>query len=159
MIVFTRPEEIETWFVTFHRDCISPFWNRWTPGRFKHVRAFAYSADALCWVFYDVAMSGTRVILAPAGAEADRLIGEYIAGGSVLKMRRLPPRKPRWRDRVGFWCVPAMRHLLNLPGGALLPEGLWRDCIHSGAEVVINGSLTPASRPDAGCGAEASAGG
>lgn len=147
MIVFRRAEEIKEWFVCFHRTCSHPFWQRFIPGRWKHVRAFAFSHGAQCWIFYDVwLLGGTRITLAPAGEAGDDLVGQYTRAALVVKLTRQPDRKLPITSRFGFWCVTAVRHLLNLPGGALLPETLLRDLLRTGASVVVD---EPTPRPTA----------
>ena len=153
MIYLARPEDVSTWFVSFHRTCDSPFWRRIIPGRWKHVRAFAWAEGPRVWVFYDVMLiGGTRITIAPGGEGGDALVGQYIAEASVLKLRRGPEIKPPLTTLLGFWCVPAIRRLLNLPEGALLPEALWRDCLSHGAEIIVH-ELQPTlatAGPDAG---------
>jgi hypothetical protein len=144
VIYAQETEEITEWFISFHASCRSRFWARATPGKFKHVRAFAWSSGVRAWVFYDVWLfGGTRITLAPGGPIGDKAVGEFVSGASVLKLSRLPDRKPSLRMRVGFWCVTAVRHLVNLPGGALLPDALWRDCLRNGAQVIIDGRSSP----------------
>ena len=143
MIHVLEAQEITEWFLAFYPTCRSRFWERVTPGRFKHVRAFAWSEGVRVWVFYDVWLfGGTRITLAPAGPIGDEAVGKYVSGAHVLKLTKFPDRKPGLSARLGFWCVTAMRHLVNLPGGALLPDTLWRDCLRNGAQVIIDGRPT-----------------
>jgi hypothetical protein len=143
LIYMQEPEDIAEWFICFHSENRPRLWSRLIPGRFKHVRAFAWSAGVRVWVFYDVWLfGGTRITLAPGGPIGDRMVGEYVRGARVLKLTRFPNRKPSLRMRLGFWCVTAVRHLVNLPGGALLPERLWRDCLRHGAQVILDGRST-----------------
>ena len=155
MIHILTAEQPEAWFLCFHRSCASPIWQLLIPGHWKHVRAFTYAAAPRVWLFYDVSLTQTRIVVAPEGQEADRMVGEYIDGAAVLRMRVGTERKPSLRSRVGFWCVPAMRHLLGLPGGALLPERLWRDCLSNGAELIVYEREHPS--PTAGPGARSAA--
>ena len=158
MIYVARPQLVEEWFVVFHERCASPFWQRAVPGRFKHVRAFAWVEGVRAWVFYDVWLTGgSRITLSPGGEMGDMMMGQFIEGASVLKMTARPDARPSLSTLVGFWCVPAVRRLLNLPGGALMPDALWRDCLAHGAEIVIHGGRpsTPAG-PCAGGAATAS---
>jgi hypothetical protein len=43
--------------------------------------------------------------------------------------------RPRWL-RLGFWCVPAMAHLLGLRGFMFRPNALYRACLAQGGAVV-----------------------
>ncbi|MDE2040648.1 MAG: hypothetical protein KGJ45_11630 [Elusimicrobia bacterium] len=158
MIFVPAAQDVESWFLVFHPRCGSNFWQRVVPGRFKHVRAFAWAESVRVWVFYDVWFTGgARVTLAPGGEIGDALVGQYVEGAAVLKMRRGPERFPPLSTLVGFWCVPAVRRLVNLPGGALRPDALWRDCLAHGAEIVIHELPDPPAGPGAGTATAASA--
>lgn len=129
--------EPTVWFLVFetrtdHR------WVRWLArGRFKHVTAVGWVPDQRLWVFYDVSLGRTRVAVLPDCQAAWDDILRLRAAGAMLAM---VPRAPRrfWL-RVGFWCVPAVRHLLGVGGWAVTPSGFYRDCLRQGAEVVTDG--------------------
>lgn len=127
--------EPTTWCVVFNREAESG-WARWVPGRFKHVRAFAFVPATGLWLFYDVNFGGVR-LFAVSGDRDDPKVKAAIysfigpAGSSyVVGMPRLPPRSRRfpWSN----WCTSSLRHLLNLPGASLSPDGFHRDCIKNG---------------------------
>lgn len=128
------------WQVCFaaHSDI---WWvQRLVPGRFKHVRAFGFVPIEQVWVFVDVTLGGVTVQAARDGTNsADWLIHEFIKDCEVLSVEaRRSTGVP-----VGGWCVPSIRRLLGIPGGALLPDRLWRDCLRHGAV-----PLDEVSRPD-----------
>lgn len=150
MIVKLYTEDVTTWFVAFMREGI-PWIDRVFPGRFKHVRAFAFSHGAQCWVFYDHTWSGTHITLAPAGSIGDATMGKFVEDAVVLKLSRTDREKGRLSRKLGFWCVPAVRALLRVPGGALRPDGFYRECLRAGAEVVVDGtgSTDTSAGPDA----------
>ena len=150
MIVQIEPDEITTWFLAFYGRSSVAWLDRLVPGRFKHVSAFGYSHGARVWVFYDFGFTRARVFVLPAGERANAMLGEWTAEASVLKINSGQGRAP-WL-RLGFWCVPAMRHLVGVRSGALLPDGLWRDCLQQGAGTVFDGRPTrsAAGRPGTG---------
>lgn len=127
--------EPTTWCVVFNLEAEAG-WARWVPGRFKHVRAFAFVPATGIWLFYDVHFGGTQ-IFAVAGDRDDPKVKAAIysfigpSGSSyVVGMSRLPARRRLfpWSN----WCTSSLRHLLNLPGGALRPDAFYRDCLANG---------------------------
>ena len=134
MIVRRDAEEVRDWFVAFH-SWTPTWWVRLIPGRFKHVCVFGYSVQARTWIFLDTSIAAMRVVLLPDGAAAQDMLAHWSANACVLKMRSRDGLKARLR--FGLWCVPAVKLLLGLRGGALLPDGLWRDCLKAGATVVF----------------------
>jgi hypothetical protein len=86
------------WFgsATWWLACVSAF-------------AFAYVHAPGCWLFYDVQFWGTRHILLPDNPAALDFLADFTTGCTVLHMKRQGPSQ-LW-FRVGFWCVPAIKHL------------------------------------------------
>lgn len=124
--------EPEVWNVVFNREAASG-WAKWVPGRYKHVRAYAFIPETKIWLFYDVNFSGTTIAAIPHGVDSYAKIWEFIGPegvSDIVVMRRLPGRRRLfpWSN----WCTPALRHLLNLPGRALCPDGFHRDCLANG---------------------------
>ena len=120
------------WCVVFNVEGASG-WARFVPGRFKHVRAYAFIPKTRTWLFYDVSFAGTRLMAIPDGPDAKAAIWSFIGpeGKSyIVGMQRLPQRRRRfpWSN----WCTSALRHLLNVPGSALRPQGFYRDCLDNG---------------------------
>lgn len=125
-----------SWLVVFTTTTTMPWLDRVLPGRFKHVMAFGWVEAAKVFVHYDVQFGRTRVMALPEPEGLD-LIAFRLGGDSGAGALRMPADKnARWNARVGFWCVPAIKHLLGLRSGALRPDRLWRDCLASGAEVI-----------------------
>lgn len=124
--------EPEVWNVVFNRDAAS-WWMRYIPGRYKHVRAYAFVPALKLWLFYDVHFGGTRLFAMPDGPEAIDAIYSFIGpeGASDIVAVRCR-RGRRRRFPLANWCTPAIRHLTGLPGGALLPDGFYRDCLANG---------------------------
>lgn len=140
--------EPDRWTVAFHRT--SPYW--WVRllavGRYKHVSAFSYVPQCSMWVYFDVTLAGTKLILLPDSEAATLWIAERTHDADLVQVksgsRRHPPIAP-------FYCVSALKSLIGLRSSALLPDGLFRDCVANGAEI-LDGTSRSQSRPD-GCGA------
>jgi hypothetical protein len=128
----TSPFEPTSWCVVFNREATSG-WSRFVPGRFKHVRAYAFLPATRTWLFYDVSFAGTEIMAIPDGADARAAIWSFIGppGRSyVVSVTRLARRRRLfpWSN----WCTSALRHLLNLPGSALRPDAFHRECLAHG---------------------------
>lgn len=109
------------------------WWAQRLPGRFKHVKAFGYSLSGDCWLFFDPALRTT--VSALSGDAAKRTIERWTGSGATLVM----PACNRARVRfLPFCCTTAVASLLGLPGGALLPVHLYRQCLRNGAQI-LNG--------------------
>lgn len=122
----------KVWSVVFNREAASG-WARLVPGRFKHVRAYAFIPATRIWLFYDVHFGGVQLFAVPDGPDAMAAIFSFIGppGVSEIVSVRCLPRRRRlfpWSN----WCTSALRHLLNLPGSALRPSSFYRDCLRNG---------------------------
>lgn len=144
----------QQWIIVFDRSCKTQWVNRMPIGKYKHVRAFGYVAEAQAWIFYDVSLYDTSIFLA-CDAHAKALIKAWLADADAIGMPALPPR--RAAPRLGFWCVQAVKHLIGLRSGALRPDTLWRDCLANGGEIVANGLTQPTAAPGAGSAAHPAA--
>lgn len=135
---FTFPSTIEPeiWTVVFHPVSSCVWVNRLVPGRFKHVSAFAYVPGVKAWAIYDVQLANTSIVLIPDGQQGREILAALVEGCAQIQIKRQVGRPPLLR--LGFWCVPGVKHLLGLRTGALLPDGLWRHCARHG-EVVTDG--------------------
>jgi hypothetical protein len=124
--------EPQVWNVVFNRQAASR-WMHWIPGRYKHVRAYAFIPATQTWLFYDVNFAGTEISAIPHGPDSFDKIFEFIGAegvSDIVSVRTLPARRRRfpWSN----WCTTALRHLLHLPGGALLPDAFHRECLDNG---------------------------
>jgi hypothetical protein len=138
--------EPNVWFLIFE-DTPRRILRRLIPGPWKHVRAVGWVPDQRLWLFYDVGLTRTSVAVAPdcPGAREAALPD----GVTILAMQA-GERPPLW-PRIGFWCVPAVAHLVGLRSCALSPMGLYRDCLRHGAEVVTYGVDDGGELPEADC--------
>lgn len=122
------------WFVVFKQKS-KLRWCNWVPGRFKHCFCIAFIVEMQCWIFVEfAALSGTAVAFLK-NDEADDLLAEVCADAVVVKMPAAMTKGWGW----GLWCVPLTAHVIGLRSCALLPDGLFRDCMASGGEIVIAG--------------------
>jgi hypothetical protein len=124
--------EPTSWCVVFNTEGASG-WASWVPGRFKHVRAYAFIPKTRTWLFYDVNFGGTEIMAIPDGPEARAAIWSFIGPEGKSHIVSVP-RLPRRRRLVPWsnWCTSALRHLLNLPGSALRPDTFYRECLDNG---------------------------
>ena len=103
---------IDEWHVAFFdRPGPTYWWDAFTRPGFRHVLAFGFDPDAKVWLFYDPALQGTTVdALAPDAA------GKLITGithAATVILRCKPAAETGRLPRLGFWCVPAICHLLG----------------------------------------------
>lgn len=127
------PDAIEPteWNVVFHKTTRWR-WLRWLAcGRFKHVSAFAYCPGFRAWLVYDTQLSGTRLMLLANGDKARATLKRYTADCEIVTIARQHQR-PHWSSRIGFYCVPATKHLLGVRCAAMRPDALYRHLIQIG---------------------------
>lgn len=123
----------QVWNLIFNRRPTSR-WQGWlVPGEFKHVRAYAYVPGMHVWVFYDPHITATDIFLARDGAHAD-VVKVWLGDDGEQISMKLQPTRRRWFP-CGFWCVPAIKHLLGLRCGALLVDTLFADCLLHGGQL------------------------
>lgn len=118
------------WTLCFDPVVSAP-WMRLVPGRFKHVRAFGFVPLDEVWIFVDWNLHGLTVRAAPDRSQtADGLIRCWIENCELVQVEA----GSRHRALPGFYCVGAIKRLTAIPSGALLPDGLWRDCLKFGGK-------------------------
>lgn len=156
----TFPASVEPtlWNVVFH-PTTATWWLDLLPiGRFKHVSAFAYVHGLRGWVLYDVQLGGTKIVVLPDLPASLDLIAKLTEGCDIIAMRRRAGGATGLR--LGFWCVPAIKHLIGLRSGALRPDRLRRDCLRHGGQIINETAESrSADGPDAGNGSPAGAAG
>jgi hypothetical protein len=120
------------WLLIFETKA-NRFVQRFCPGRYKHVCAAGYVPSIDTWLIYSVEFDGTKIGAFRPGKDFQDWLAVVVKGSGVLRVKA-GDRAPRpW---FTFWCVPAVRHLVGIRGGALWPDQLWRYCVANGAEIV-----------------------
>lgn len=137
--------EPREWLVLFHTTS-TPWVDFLVPGKFKHVSALGYVPATETWVSYSYECARTRISLVRGGEDFDRWFAAAAHDAAVLRVPSPPFNEARWRPRLGLTCVSAVKHLLGLRSGALLPDGLWRHLAASGAEIVQHEHLSSEGR-------------
>jgi hypothetical protein len=132
----------ECWQVVFSRETTNPWIRRFVPGEFKHVSAYAYVPFLHVWAFFDPHIAGTDIILAAEGDPALAMISSRIKNAAVVSVRRhshkvgkLDSSERRSRS-IGLpllgYCVPSVRRLVGVSGGAFTPSGFFKECVAYG---------------------------
>lgn len=123
------------WYVAFFDGPKRHWWWPLCRPGFRHCLAFAYDARLAVWLVYEVTERRTW-LQAMTSAEMDG----WIAG--------LPPRHTILHleggedvsvPRLGFWCTPAVAHLVGARSRALRPQALYRDLVLQGARPAFEG--------------------
>jgi hypothetical protein len=95
--------EPTSWCVVFNARP-HPGWAKWVPGRFKHVRAYAFIPATRTWLFYDVNFPAPNSWRSPTGPTRARRSGRSSGRPAVLdviSVPRLPPGAAGFRGRTG----------------------------------------------------------
>lgn len=132
------------WLLIFNHHS-STWWRSFLAfGRFKHVWACAFVPSIESWIIYDVHLDGTRLGLVADGQPFRNLMGNLgAADATILRMPTLRLTQASSLKhhlassilhRLGFWCVPAIKHLIGLRSSALRPDSLYRHCLRHGAQ-------------------------
>jgi hypothetical protein len=124
------------WILCFKKSSQSRLVRVLACGQYKHVRAFGYVEECDAYIFIDVRFGKTDVWTA-RGNGAGALMAYYAEDCDLIGMPVLENSASSFR--LGFYCVPAVKHLIGLRGGALRPDALWRHCLRNGGEVIADG--------------------
>ncbi len=124
--------EPEYWYLIFHRRSSAWWVQVLALGEFDHVSAIGWLPDQRVWVQYDVTLGGTVISVLPDCQGACDRLAALTDGNTIVLM---PARRGRMWWRPGFWCVPAMAHLVGL-GFVARPDGLYRKALRSGGAIV-----------------------
>lgn len=132
----------EIWTLVFNREA-STWWASWLAfGRYKHVRAYAYVPFLHVWVFYDVHLTGTEIIMTADGEAARRQIAAWIVKADLIRMQR---RAGKLGPPLFGFCVPAIKRLLGLRCVVWRPDALYRFCLKNGGAVFEGPQVQPAA--------------
>lgn len=121
------------WNVCFVGRTRVKFIDRFLAPGFRHVFMLGYVAEFGAWLLYDVQFRHTTIAIVTR-ERAATLIGIAMAEGDVLTFAPILHVKSSPLARIGFWCVPAARHLLGARCVALTPRGLHRYLVRMGAK-------------------------
>jgi len=104
MFVVRQPEIVTRWYLAFHlKDGV--WWgNRFIPGRFSHVSAFAYLPLPKIWLMIDHTprRTGTAAVW-PGEPLVPPELALWTANCSILVAD--VKQREGFRPRFGFWCV------------------------------------------------------
>lgn len=127
-------QDVDSWLVAFVKRGRDHWIDWFLPSGFRHVFAFGYVPEADVWLLYDVQFARTQVKVIP-----DELVGSHIEyaweEGALIKVPHIKAAAPpllRW----GFWCVPAIKHLIGVRSSALTPKGLYDHLVKIGCEQI-----------------------
>ena len=126
----------DSWFVVFHPKSAMGRWIRFfTPGKYKHVSAFAYVPGCNVWVFYDAQWDGLRLVHMSQTKAEQTFVELCDKDCAVIKIKAKDGPISVW-DRAGFSCVSATKHLLGLSCVSITPTGLYHGLIRNGGVLV-----------------------
>lgn len=125
------PHTIGGWYVAFFNGPQRYWWSPLCRDGFRHVAAFAYDAEAGVWLLYDVTLNRT-IIRALSSEQMDAWVDNLPPHRRILHFTT-PPAPPPPGLRLGFWCAPAIAHVVGVRSRALRPEALCRDLLAQGA--------------------------
>ena len=93
--------------------------------------AFGYCADQAAWILYDVTTRRTLIrVMTPS--QMDAWVEALPDNRRIVEFEPVEePAEPTFR--VGFWCTPAVAHLVGARSRALRPEAFYRDLLAQGA--------------------------
>lgn len=116
------------WYACFMKTGSEAWWDRFLPPGFRHVYLIGYVAAHDVWLLFDPrrAWSVLGVVsVGTVGSLLSRAVGE---GAALLVKPEGDAMSPGWLGRLGFYCVPAVKHALGLRCVAVTPRGL-HDCL------------------------------
>lgn len=126
-----------SWYVAFYNDEERYWWSPLVKDGFGHVAAFGYCPEHAIWLLYDVTMTRT-LVQALLPSQMDAWVAALPANRRIVEWTPTEePSAPAFR--LGFWCTPAITHLLAAPSRALRPQALYRDLIAHGARPAFEG--------------------
>lgn len=128
--------EPDLWNVVFHRRASNRFFAFIAFGKFKHVSAFAYVPGVRAWLVFDVQYRNIRTVILPDSVAGNAVLAALTVDSEIVQVRRRGGRHQILLRLLPWSCVPAICHLLGLPGGALRPDALYRYCLRIGGKVI-----------------------
>lgn len=126
---------IGEWYAAFFDPPERHWWSRFLRPGFRHVAAFGYCPEMAAWVVYDVTLRRTWLQLLTSD-QMDAWVAALPTHRTIVRLRARNDSAPA---RLGFWCAPAVAHLLGVASRALRPEALHRDLVALGAVPAFEG--------------------
>ena len=119
------------------------FWPRrhwWMPGRYGHVSIFdRHDDDPPTWVLIEVARGGVEITPVWRAGELDDVLSTLSRECTIVRFERR--QMPAFLSPLT--CVSFARHYSGVPSRALFPDGLLRDLLRNGAEVIHEAKGSP----------------
>lgn len=128
--------EPDVWLLIFRKKSDSRLVNWLSFGRFKHVLAVGWVPAQKVWLVYEVFFGCTSISVLPDDDATGHRLQAMQENSVTLAV--VPRGERRCWFRLGFWCVPAIAHLVGMPC-ALRPDALYRHCRRYKAEIVNYG--------------------
>lgn len=126
-----EPAAPRFWEVCFvGKDRRAP-WDWLLPKHYRHVFVLGYVVEHDLWICYDVSCFKTEIAI-HSNATAGWLLNWAREQGGHLTWPA-PVVKQTFAVRPGFWCVPAVKHILGLRCVAMTPKGLHDYLVRHGA--------------------------
>lgn len=123
MFVPDTPTAPLVWQVCFIGNDRKRFWDLVLAPGYRHAFLLGYLPGRDLWLCYEVLFGRTEIsVMSPAVAAG--ILGLAVRQGGVLSWPAPGPQKPSPFPRFGFWCVPAILHVLGLGCVAVTPRGL-----------------------------------
>jgi hypothetical protein len=144
------------WFLAFFERTNVAWLNRLPFVRFRHISAFAYVPGTKAWIWYDSHWFGTSLVI--IGHERFTTeVAKLTHGATVVKLAKRPEAPMPLSTRVGFYCVPCVKHLVGVRCAAITPDGFYLAVIRAGGTIIGRQSPTATDRSPASAGAAAGA--
>ena len=124
------------WFVVFKKKS-KLGWANWVPSKFKHCFCLAFIEEMQSWVVVEFAAQSGSMVAFVADSEASDILTAACDDAVVLKVVSRATKGWGW----GLWCVPLTAQLIGIPSCALRVDGLFRDCMRNGGEIIANGAI------------------
>jgi hypothetical protein len=142
-----QPDMPVVWQVCFADRVRRAPWDWICPQNYRHAFLLGYLPGLDRWLCYDVLFFKTEITVLP-GALAGRLLTTAQRQGGVLNWPAPGALKASWWPRFGFWCVPAIKHVLGLRCVAMTPKGLHDWMVRHGARPLVEESHVPIQHPE-----------
>jgi hypothetical protein len=120
------------WQICFVGEARRAPWDWFLAKFYRHVFALGYLLEHDVWLCYDVSCFKTEITVL-SNVRAGWLLNWARGQGGIITVPAPGYIKPRFALRLGFWCVPAVKHILGLRCVAMTPKGLHDYLLRHGA--------------------------